>query len=92
MTVYDVLPNTVSPRADALWRQSVSPDIHNAIIDDSYMFIVIHGPPRCSKSTLAMWLAFSVYEDWDKAIESTVFNYLGYATDRRWSTLQMANS
>jgi hypothetical protein len=57
------------------WEQSeITRDIRNAILDDSYMFIVIHGPPRCSKSTLAMWLAYSVYEDWDKAIECTVFN------------------
>lgn len=58
-----------------LWEEAeITRDIHNAILDDSYMFIVIHGPPRCSKSTLALWLAYSVYEDWDKAINCTVFN------------------
>ena len=58
-----------------LWeRAELTRTIHNAILEDSYMFVVIHGPPRCSKSSLALWLAYSVYEDWEQAIDCTVFN------------------
>jgi len=57
------------------WENSkLARDIHNAILDDDYMFIVIHGPPRCSKSTLALRLTNGVYEDWDKSLSATVFN------------------
>lgn len=49
-------------------------DIRNAILDDGYQFTCVHGPPRSSKSTIALWAAYSVYEDWDKVLQSTVFN------------------
>lgn len=49
-------------------------DIRNAILDDSYLFIIVHGPPRCSKSTLSLWAGYSVYEDWGKVLQATVFN------------------
>lgn len=49
-------------------------DIRNAIIDDGYQFTCVHGPPRSSKSTIALWAGYSVYEDWDKVLQATVFN------------------
>ena len=49
-------------------------DIRNAIFDDGYLFIIVHGPPRCTKSTLGLWAGFSVYENWDKVLQATVFN------------------
>lgn len=49
-------------------------DIRNAIYDDGYIFGTIHGPPRCSKSTIGLWSGYSVYEDWDKVLGATVFN------------------
>jgi hypothetical protein len=49
-------------------------DIRSAIYDDGYLWIVVHGPPRSSKSTLALWAAYYIYQDWDKVLESIVFN------------------
>ena len=49
-------------------------DIKNAIYDDGYIWIVVHGPPRSSKSTLALWASYFIYQDWDKVLESIVFN------------------
>jgi hypothetical protein len=49
-------------------------DIRSAIFDDGYIFGIIHGPPRCSKSTLGLHAGYSVYEDWSKVLGSTVFN------------------
>ena len=49
-------------------------DIRNAIYDDSYLWIVVHGPPRSSKSTLALWAAYYVYKDWNKVLDSVIFN------------------
>lgn len=49
-------------------------DIRKAIFDDGYQFSCVHGPPRSSKSTIALWSSYSVYEDWDKVLQSTVFN------------------
>lgn len=49
-------------------------DIRAAIYDDGYQFSCVHGPPRSSKSTIALWAAYSVYEDWDKVLNCTIFN------------------
>lgn len=35
---------------------------------------MIHGPPRSSKSTLALQIAYDVYKDWNKVLDSIVFN------------------
>jgi hypothetical protein len=48
--------------------------IRNAVFDDSYIFGTIHGPPRSSKSTIGLWAGQSVYENWDKTLQATVFN------------------
>jgi hypothetical protein len=58
-----------------MWQESkLFTDIHNAILDDGYLWIVVHGPPRSSKTSLAFWASYSVYEDWDKVLRSCVFN------------------
>jgi hypothetical protein len=49
-------------------------DIRSAIDDDGYIFGTVHGPPRSSKSTIGLWAGYSVYSDWHKVIQSTVFN------------------
>lgn len=49
-------------------------DIRSAVFDDDYIFGTIHGPPRCSKSTMGLWCGYSIYEDWDKTFQATVFN------------------
>lgn len=53
---------------------SLFKDVSEAIFDDGYLWIVIHGPPRSSKSTLALHLANHVYQDWDKVLDCIVFN------------------
>ena len=61
-----------------LWQESqLFRDIHNAIFEDSYLWLVCHGPPRSSKTTLALLAAYSIYEDWDKVLQATVFNLPG---------------
>ncbi len=68
-------------------------DIKNAIYDDGYLWVVIHGPPRSSKSTLALWLAHQVYGDWDKVLDAIVFNLsnlmqrIESGTPCRWPTI-----
>lgn len=58
-----------------VWESSrLFRDIRNAILDDGYIWAVVHGPPRSSKTTLALWAAYSVYEDWEKVLKATVFN------------------
>jgi hypothetical protein len=49
-------------------------DIKNAILDDGYIWAVIHGPPRSSKSTLALHAGYYIYQDWDKVIDAIIFN------------------
>ena len=48
--------------------------IKNAIYDDGYLWIVVHGPPRSSKSTIALWIAYYIYQDWDTVLDCIVFN------------------
>lgn len=55
-------------------RSELFKDLRNTILDDGYIFGCVHGPPRSSKSTIALWAAYSVYEDWDKVLAATVFN------------------
>lgn len=52
-------------------------DIRNAIFDDGYIFGCVHGPPRSSKTTIALWAGYSVYEDWSKVLGATVFSLPG---------------
>lgn len=67
-------------------------DIRNAIYEDGYLWIVIHGPPRSSKSTLALWIAHQIYGDWEKVLDSVVFNLhtliqrIDTGTPCRWPT------
>lgn len=49
-------------------------DIWSAIYDDGYLWIVVHGPPRSSKSTLALQTGYAIYKDWDKVLTATIFN------------------
>lgn len=51
--------------------------IRRAIYKDDYLWIVIHGPPRCSKSTLALWLTWYIYDEWLKCMQATTFNLQG---------------
>ena len=51
--------------------------IRRAIYKDDYLWIVIHGPPRSSKSTLALWIDWYIYNEWIKAMQATTFNLQG---------------
>lgn len=49
-------------------------DVLDAIYNDSWMYVVVWGPPRCGKSTFCMDLMHYVYKDWNKTLEANVFN------------------
>lgn len=46
----------------------------NAILTDSWMWIVVWGKPRTGKTTVQLKCAFDIYQDWDLVIQSCVFN------------------
>lgn len=52
-------------------------DMWDAILNDSWMNIVIWGQPRTGKTTLQMILAFLIYKDWDHVLRSFVYNLSG---------------
>jgi site-specific DNA-adenine methylase len=52
-------------------------DIWDAILNDSWMNIVIWGKPRTGKTTVQMQLAYAVYKDWDQVLQSFVYNLSG---------------
>lgn len=55
-------------------KPEVIKDLWDAILDDSWMWIVCWGKNRKGKSTLAMKLAYEVYGDWDQVLQSIVWN------------------
>ena len=48
-------------------------DVRDAVDNDGYMWIVVWGPPRSTKTTIAGWILYSLYDDW-----GTVLNAFGY--------------
>ncbi len=52
-------------------------DMWNAILEDSWMNIVIWGQPRTGKTTCQMKLAFAIYKDYDLVLRSFVYNLAG---------------
>ena len=52
-------------------------DVWNAILNDEWMWIVVWGVQRGGKTTCAMQIAYSWYKDWDKVLQSFVFNLSG---------------
>ena len=52
-------------------------DIWNAILDDSWMWIVTWGKPRTGKTTVQLKAGFDVYQDWDLTLQAFVFNLNG---------------
>ena len=52
-------------------------DMWDAILNDSWMNIVIWGKPRTGKTTVQMQLAYAVYKDWDQVLQSFVYNLSG---------------
>ena len=52
-------------------------DVWDAILEDSWENIVIHGKPRTGKTTCQMDIAYAVYHDWDMVLQSFVYNLSG---------------
>lgn len=52
-------------------------DIWNAILQDSWMWIVAWGKPRTGKTTIQLNVGYDVYQDWDKVLQAIVFNLNG---------------
>ncbi|NIO37188.1 hypothetical protein GTO27_05730 [Candidatus Bathyarchaeota archaeon] len=44
-------------------RIQIFEDARNAVYEDSWMWISVWGPPRSSKTTIAGWILYSLYED-----------------------------
>lgn len=65
--------NELIPSKDAIHGQ-LAEDVWDAVVNDKFMFIVIWSPPRLGKTTLAGWIMQSVYKDWNKVLEATVFD------------------
>jgi ABC-type lipoprotein export system ATPase subunit/GNAT superfamily N-acetyltransferase len=68
-------------------------DVRNAVYDDSYMWIVIWGPPRSSKTTIAGWILHSLYGDWHKTLSAFGYNLsqilykMNKGIPERWPTV-----
>jgi ABC-type lipoprotein export system ATPase subunit len=68
-------------------------DVKNAVYDDSYMWIVVWGPPRSSKTTLAGWILHSLYRDWQKTLTAFGYNLpqilykMNNGVPERWPTV-----
>lgn len=70
-------------------------DLFDIIDNDKYAWIVCWGPPRYGKSSLCLLLSYWVYKDWDKVLNSVVFNLnqllykLENGIPERWPTRNM---
>ena len=58
-------------------RPRVVRDMWDAILNDEWMWLVVWGVQRGGKTTFAMQLAYTWYKDWDKVLQSFVFNLSG---------------
>lgn len=52
-------------------------DMWNAILDDSWMWIVCWGKPRTGKTTIQLKCGFDIYQDYDLVLQAFVFNLNG---------------
>lgn len=52
-------------------------DVWKAILNDEWMWVVVWGKPRCGKTTFKMLVAYEIYKDWDKVLQSFIFNLSG---------------
>jgi hypothetical protein len=75
------------------WKNALLDDVRYAVDNDRYMWLVIWGPPRLSKTTLLLWILYSLYRDWDTVLSTLVFT-LGHLVYKmkdpdieRWWTL-----
>ena len=58
-------------------KPAIIRDVWNAILNDLWMWCVVWGEPRCGKTSFKMQVAYEVYKDWDKVLQSFVFNLSG---------------
>jgi len=56
---------------------AVVKDMWDAILGDSWMWMVVWGKPRSGKTTVQMQLAYAIYKDWDHVLQSFVYNLAG---------------
>jgi hypothetical protein len=52
-------------------------DVWHAILDDSWMYVVVWSEPRKGKTTCKMRIANTVYHDWEMVLDSIFFNLSG---------------
>lgn len=58
-------------------RNILHEDLRHIIDNDLYAWFCLWGPPRTGKSTLCLLLSYWIYRDWDKVLNSIVFNLNG---------------
>lgn len=49
-------------------------DLYDAALNDDFTFFCVWGPPRSSKTTLAGWMLYSLYKDWNKVLLALAFD------------------
>jgi len=58
-------------------KPAIIRDVWNAILNDLWMWVVVWGEQRTGKTSFKMQVAYEVYKDWDKVLQSFVFNLSG---------------
>lgn len=77
--LFEGRPNIHIPSKTEMQEKSpVKRYIWEAILNDSWMWVVVWGKPRTGKTTLLLDAAFDVYQDWDLVLQSCFFNLNGF--------------
>lgn len=67
-------------------------DLWQAVVNDEYMWLVVWGPPRTAKTTIAGWMLHSLYKDWEKVLAAFGYNLtdiiykMRHGIPERWPT------
>jgi hypothetical protein len=67
-------------------------DVYDAVVGDSWMWMVVWGDARSSKTTLAGWVLYSLYKDWNKVLQAFGYNIsqilykITHGIPERWPT------
>ncbi|MGD0071390.1 MAG: hypothetical protein ABSB71_07940 [Candidatus Bathyarchaeia archaeon] len=58
-------------------KYKVIRDVWHAILDDSWMYVVVWSEPRKGKTTCKMRIAYTIYHDWEMVLDCIFFNLSG---------------
>ena len=68
-------------------------DVWRTVYDDKYMWLVVWGQARTAKTTMAGWILYSLYKDWNKVLDAFVYSLsqllykMKNGLPERWPTL-----